>query len=131
MKNSCSARNSFQILTITKGHFLLFSKKVSLYKIYLIELKLIFEAHKTSLNISKNVWFLFGFLTQDLTKLDFKPFICLTTSSSGNRTDLFTTLHMSVYAYFSMFLLCSQFIILHKSLYVVANRSHIGRTVAT
>lgn len=83
MKNSCSARNSFPILTISKGHFLLFSKKVSLYKIYLIELKLIFEAHKTSLNISKNVWFLFGFLTQDLTKLDFKPFICLTTSSSG------------------------------------------------
>lgn len=65
----------------------MFSKKVSLYKIYLIELKFIFEAHKTSLNISKNVCFLFGFLTQDLTNLDFKPFTCLMFSSSG------TTIH--------------------------------------
>ena len=43
-------------------------------------------------------------------------FIYPNSSSSGNPTDLFVTRHISVYAYFSMSLLCFQFINLHKSL---------------
>ena len=46
----------------------------------------------------------------------FRHFTLSATSLSGNRTDLFVTLHISVYAYFSMFLLYSRFINLRKSL---------------